>query len=88
MPVAIFSTPVFDATKVEPTSVTLVGAPAGLNGKGRQKSLTEMSMEMTCLTSWCTSRQAPFNYTMPTVTPSCGDAFRLAHASEALIRSE
>ena len=34
VPVAIFSTPEFDATTMDPTSVTLASAPVKLKGKG------------------------------------------------------
>ena len=41
IPVAIFSTPTFDATTIDPTTVTLADAPVRLRGKGRPMASAE-----------------------------------------------
>ena len=46
VPVAILTTPTFDATTVEPSTVTLAGAPISLKGKGKpQASLEDVDLD-------------------------------------------
>lgn len=53
IPVAIFSSPCFDATTVDSTIVELGGASVAVRGKGKSMAHKEDVDGDVCLTLWC-----------------------------------